>query len=236
MANRLSSLIVGGFPQGILVDMYGTLLQEKDGYEQSSMRIGDMLGVPYEEYRKARALTFHGAQTGQYPDAAARARATLAHLNVEHSDELAERAARLEVAHRVQMLEVYPDSERALRELKGRGIKLALISNTTPEWKPVFERSGLAPLFDRLVFSFEVGAVKPDPKIYLDALAAIESDPRKSLFVGDGSDQEIEGANRVGLVSVRIIRANQPIEPPDQRQQAAFEIHTLDEFVALIDR
>jgi len=224
------------FPAGILIDMYHTLVYEKGGYGNASVYVADFLGVPYREYQKARVRTYQAARRGAYPNALARAKAILANLHLNASDRYAELMVRLEIKCRIDNLEVYSDCERVLKELKNRRIKLALVSNATPEWRTIFEHSGISHLFDRLIFSFEIGAVKPDPPIYLHALEELKCLSSQCFFIGDGADQEIEGAHSVGLVSVLLSRQSPSSDQQTQQPHADYQISSLDEFLLLIDQ
>ena len=71
----------------------------------------------------------------------------------------------------------YDDALPTLRALKGRGLKLALISNVGVDVRGVLERSGMGDLFDAVILSFEVGAVKPHGPIFERALEALGVPP-----------------------------------------------------------
>ena len=89
-----------------------------------------------------------------------------------------------------------------IRALKGR-FRLGLLSNTN-EWHflrhirkvPVF------PLFDAVTLSFEVGALKPEPEIYLDALRKLSLPPEECVFIDD-IGKYAEGAAAVGIRGIR---------------------------------
>jgi putative hydrolase of the HAD superfamily len=53
------------------------------------------------------------------------------------------------------------------------------------------------------VFSFAVGVVKPDPRIYLNAIEQLGVKPEDALYIGDGGDDELAGAQRAGLRAAR---------------------------------
>jgi putative hydrolase of the HAD superfamily len=43
--------------------------------------------------------------------------------------------------------------------------------------------------------------MKPDPEIYLHTAEALGADPADCLFVGDGANDELRGAERVGMTA-----------------------------------
>lgn len=89
----------------------------------------------------------------------------------------------------------------ALAELRRRGVKLAVLSvcdEVVPEVWPSTEFAGL---FDAETFSFDCGLMKPDPEIYLHTAETLGADPADCLFVGDGANDELDGAERVGMTA-----------------------------------
>ena len=77
--------------------------------------------------------------------------------------------------------------------------RTAILSNGVPE---VMERVAadrpLLNWFDKVIVSYEVGCVKPDPEIYAIAIAAVGSPAAEALFVDD-RPANIEAAQRAGL-------------------------------------
>jgi HAD superfamily hydrolase (TIGR01509 family) len=111
-----------------------------------------------------------------------------------------------------------------LEALRGRGLKLALVSNTaSPEWllEPILERQGIAGRVDAIVLSSEIGKRKPHPAIFERALAELGTEPSDAVFVGDRLDADILGASRVGMTTVQALwfRADEGPEgvEPDYR-------------------
>jgi putative hydrolase of the HAD superfamily len=92
----------------------------------------------------------------------------------------------------------------ALVELRRRGLRLGLVSNCTEDIAVVWPETALAPLFHAAVFSARVGCLKPDARIYRLACESLAVDPSECLFVGDGANDELPGAERVGMTPVLI--------------------------------
>lgn len=89
-----------------------------------------------------------------------------------------------------------------VRELRDRGVATGLISNCTEEVALVWDDTPFAGLFDVTVFSATARCMKPDAQIYGLALEALEVPARATLFVGDGANDELAGAERVGMTPV----------------------------------
>jgi putative hydrolase of the HAD superfamily len=99
-----------------------------------------------------------------------------------------------------------------LRELRGAGLHVAVVSNIDEDYlEPMLERSGLASLVDARTSSEEAGSCKPDPAIFRHALAKGGLRPGEALFVGDSPEADVFGARRVGMTTVLI---RDPSMPP----------------------
>jgi len=86
-----------------------------------------------------------------------------------------------------------------LNALKGRGLKIALVSNYDGRLHRVVAELGLAPYFDAVIVSAEVGWAKPSPRIYAAALAALGVAAAEALMVGDRPREDAAGAAAAGL-------------------------------------
>lgn len=91
-----------------------------------------------------------------------------------------------------------------LRELRRRGVKTGLITVCSEDTVDVWHETPFAGLFDAEVFSCEVGMLKPDPRIYALACDRLRIAPGNALFVGDGANDELAGAERAGMRAVMI--------------------------------
>jgi HAD superfamily hydrolase (TIGR01549 family) len=120
-----------------------------------------------------------------------------------------------------------------LAELRQR-YRLAVVSNFdyAPTCRAILDREGIAPLFETVVISDEIGWRKPKPVIFETALDRMGLRPSEALFVGDRADIDVIGARGVGMPTVWINREAsglpEDIQPPD------FEIRDLDELRAIL--
>ena len=100
-----------------------------------------------------------------------------------------------------------------VRELRGRGIRAALLTNNVREWEPLW-RSKLPEideLFELVVDSAFVGLRKPDPAIYtltLERLGGVAAE--RCVFVDD-LDVNCDTARELGMTAVRFESADQAI-------------------------
>ena len=106
----------------------------------------------------------------------------------------------------------YPDVLPALGELRERGLTLVIASNwdcSLPDW---LRPTGILALVDGVVTSAEVGAGKPDPRVFERALQMAGAEPAEALHVGDKVDNDVEGAAAAGVRGVLVQREGDP--PP----------------------
>jgi putative hydrolase of the HAD superfamily len=101
---------------------------------------------------------------------------------------------------------VVPDDGvvETMSELRERGLRTGLISSCTEDVALVWAESRFAPLFDVAVLSATAGCMKPDRRIYERACAELGVEPGECLFVGDGANDELRGAQDVGMTPVLI--------------------------------
>jgi len=106
----------------------------------------------------------------------------------------------------LEALEPDPDARAVLEELRGRGLRLAVVSNTPFGWanRALLERYSLLGYFDALAFSDEVGFVKPRPEIFEAALAKLGVPASEAAMVGDEADDAV-GALRAGVRLVVLV-------------------------------
>lgn len=125
---------------------------------------------------------------------------TLGQDNEACFEELFERFARAEAWR------IYPDVDDALREARNRGLHLGLITNWDERLRPLLREIGLAPRFDSLTVSCEIGVEKPSPAIFRAALAAARVKPAEALHVGDSYEEDVQGACAVGMRALLLNR------------------------------
>jgi putative hydrolase of the HAD superfamily len=98
-----------------------------------------------------------------------------------------------------------------MRELRGRGYKMAICTNNIREWEahwramlPVDE------IFDVVVDSAFVGSRKPEPRIYEITLERLGAVPETTLFIDD-VEVNCDGARKLGIGAIRFRSTEQAI-------------------------
>ncbi|GAA2774556.1 HAD family phosphatase [Saccharopolyspora taberi] len=85
-----------------------------------------------------------------------------------------------------------------VRELRDRGVRTALLSNS---WGHSYPWDVLDGLFEVTVISGDVGLRKPDPRIYRLTLERLGLTPAEAVFVDD-APPNVEAAEQLGLRAV----------------------------------
>jgi putative hydrolase of the HAD superfamily len=123
-----------------------------------------------------------------------------------------------------------------LRELRTRGYLVGLITVCSQDVETLWPGSAFEGLFDAEVFSSRVGLVKPDPRIYLHCCGLLGVEPRDAVFVGDGANDELAGARRVGMDSILIHRPGEDPPWPEVRDWTGPRVTSIPEVLDVLDR
>ena len=124
---------------------------------------------------------------------------TLRKLGV-YSDELLNTIVSKRLAALQETFDQIPDeSVQLLLELRRRGIKVGLITNTFSDERDLIRSSELFPLFDATRISYEEGVLKPDLSMYQSIMIELGVTPDECLYVGDGGSRELFAARDIGM-------------------------------------
>ena len=124
------------------------------------------------------------------------------------------------------LMNVEQDVLDVLAVLRGKGIKLALISNASTAEVSAWDRSSLKNCFDTTIFSCHCGLAKPEIDIYHLAANRLEVEPQQCLFVGDGGSNEHEGSRNAGMhpVLMSYYISSQTEKLQERRKKANWEL------------
>lgn len=101
---------------------------------------------------------------------------------------------------------VYSDVRWALEHWQSQGIELGILSNFDSRLHRLLPELKLDSFFSSVTLSSQVGAAKPDPKIFEVALAKHNCAPEDAWHVGDSFRQDYEGARSAGLRGIWLRR------------------------------
>lgn len=92
----------------------------------------------------------------------------------------------------------YEEAAQTVEEIARRGLQVGLISNVGFDIREILRRHGMGRLAEQCTLSFEMGCVKPDPRIFEAALSQLGTPARSTLMVGD-HERADGGARAVGM-------------------------------------
>jgi len=105
-------------------------------------------------------------------------------------------------------LALFPDVVPGLNALRASGFRVAAISNMASSEQQMSDSVGLTGHVEFAVTSGDVGAEKPDPKIFRTALERAGVDAAKAVMVGDSVNSDLRAAQAVGMSAVLMDRYN----------------------------
>ncbi|MDR1971358.1 MAG: HAD family hydrolase [Treponema sp.] len=130
----------------------------------------------------------------------AQARLMAARLGISGVDGLREKVERLIYRGWEPLfrgIKLYPHVVETLETLRRRGFKLALLSDFPPETK--LSLLGLEGIWDLVLCSEVLGALKPDPRPFAALVRGLGLEPAEILYVGNSVSYDIQGAKNAGL-------------------------------------
>lgn len=109
---------------------------------------------------------------------------------------------------------LYPDVRPLLEALAGAGIPAAVVSDWDVSLAQTLGRLGVGELLTAVVTSAEVGARKPDPRVFRAALAALGRSAAETVHCGDEPPLDCAGARAAGMTGVTITRGRAALPGP----------------------
>lgn len=134
--------------------------------------------------------------------------------------------------HRENVLPV-PEVREVLQFLRDNNIKIGVITDSAvniSEKMGYFRKINIDSLIDTVVNSYDLGFMKPEPKIYKTAMEELNVNPSESLFVAHALD-ELQGARALGMITVACSRDRDVGE-----EDADYIINELADLPPLVER
>jgi 2-haloacid dehalogenase len=114
-------------------------------------------------------------------------------------------------------LDAFPDAHAALRGLKAKGQRTAILSNGSPSMlEAALAAAGLKGTFDAVLSVDTIGMYKPRPEVYRMVTDTFAAQPRDVVFVSSNR-WDVMGATAFGFRVAWINRANAPEEYTELR-------------------
>lgn len=107
---------------------------------------------------------------------------------------------------RPELWRVFPEVIPVLQTLRERGLKLAVLSNWDARLRPLIEGLEMAPFFDEVLISGELGSEKPSPKVYAAALEKMGIAADEALMIGDDPLNDYWAPHKAGWHAMLVER------------------------------
>ena len=204
-------------------DCYGTLIDWNGGLRRT---LADVFG---EERADGQLERYHDIEPALQADGSRRYRdvMTQAMRELGAPEEEAEALARS-----LPSWEPFPDVLAALEEARGRGWKLAILSNTDRDFIDAsIDRIGVP--FELAIVASEIGSYKPAHRHWERFFEQTGAARERYVHVAQSYFHDIVPATQLGLRSIWINRLGERAEPPPSRELAELSRlpDTLDQLV-----
>ncbi len=214
----------------VTFDLWDTLIQENPGGSAKVAdirvdRIGSILSSKGLTHSKDEILVAH-EKTGQFlqlvwskrRDMTVRDQVLFMLSSID--DRLAGKLSKqdlndVERAYTDGLLEnpprLLPGARNALEEVRGKGYRLGLISNTgrTPgsTLRVLMDSMGILKQFDATTFSNEIQIRKPAEGAFKITLERLRTVPKAAVHIGDDPESDVMGAKRAGMKAIQLVPA-----------------------------
>jgi putative hydrolase of the HAD superfamily len=226
--------------KAVIFDLFGTLVDtsSKAAYAKALSEMAIILKVPPQTFVQMWFDTFPHRATGKLKSPEGNIAYICNELKITCNEAQIKEASRIRLYFTGESLKPRTDAVAVLSEIKQRGLKIGLISDCSWEIPTLWQSIALAPLIDVPLFSCSVGMKKPDPRIYKKATDELGVAAAHCMYVGDGSSNELTGAQKAGMSPV-LIRV--PYERTadayriDEEEWAGPTVSSLTEVLGLLD-
>ena len=192
--------------EAVIFDLFGTLIENYtiEQHEGVLRQMASVLSAPSEDFVRLWYETFNDRCMGTLKTPEDNIDYVCRKLGVPVEGSQISVAARIRLDLTINSMVPMPGAIVTLSSLKIEGCKTGLVTDCSAEVPAIWQDTPFAPLFDVTVFSCKVGLKKPDPRIYQLAAEQLAVKPESCLYIGDGSSQELTGADAVGMHPVLI--------------------------------
>ncbi len=187
--------------RAVIFDLFGTLVENfsVSEYREVLGAMAAVVGVSTDSFARIWTSTFAERTVRGAGKTEEDMELMCGQLGLQVEDHEVATAARMQTDFTHRQMVPRDRALETLIELREMGLKLGLITDCTVEVPQLWPETAFAPLFDVAVFSCIERIKKPNPAIYHRTCARLEVEPSGCLYVGDGSSQELSGAERAGL-------------------------------------
>ena len=216
--------------KAIIFDAYGTLFDVNSAAEKCKDKIGDKW-EPFAnfwrttqlEYTWLRSLMKRHKDFWQITEDSLDKSMKVFQINSKMKNDL---------LNLYKVLSPYPEVKDVLKTLKGKNLKLAILSNGTPDLlKELVKSNDLENLFDD-IFSIEIVKIfKPDSKVYDLPVKKYKIQPNQITFLS-ANTWDVSGGGNYGYNAIWVNRNNAIFDNLDYKPKK--EVNNLTQLQKLV--
>ncbi len=186
------------YPESIIFDLDGTLIDSVPAIRASLNVVLDLEGIPPMSDGEVTNFVGFGARWMIAEILSQRKRV----LPSKRLDDLMSLYFVEYLRVSEEYTKLYDGVYEVLEQFSKKGIKMAICTNKPgPTTSTVLTNLGLSKFFDAVLTENDVKHKKPDPRHIYDTLKAIDKTTGESIFVGD-SEADMEAASAAGIRSI----------------------------------
>ena len=184
--------------KAVIFDMFETLVTLFEGRTYWGENIAEDVGADPTEFRREWHAIEKDRSCGRYTIEEG-LEVVLKKLGLYSPEKVALAASKRIAALSDTFSNIPDETVELLKELKNRGLKVGIITNTFNDERDMIRSSVLMPYIDEALISYEQGLCKPDPALYEKMTRLLNVEPDECLFVGDGGSRELYAARDAGM-------------------------------------
>ena len=139
---------------------------------------------------------------------------------------------RNELLNLYKELSPYPEVKECLESLKNKKIKIAILSNGTPDLlRGLVESNNIQNYFNDIMSIESVGVYKPDSRVYEMPIKKYDCEPKNICFMSSNT-WDVSGGGVFGYNSIWVNRSNKVFDKLSYKPK--FVINDLNELLTII--
>lgn len=188
----------------VVFDLWGTLVApfRRKEHEDVIRRCATLLSFPFELLHEGWVKSYQSRIRGEFSSVAENLQAIVGQHGQPCSESALQRAEDEYLEFTAAGLEAADAVLSTLEILRSQNKRLGLITNCAPDVPQVWPECRLSKMFDATVFSCQEGITKPTTGIYMLATKRLGVATDECVYVGDGSDNELAGAQEAGMFPI----------------------------------
>lgn len=189
-------------PTAVLFDLDCTLTDRAATMREFARRFASEFPSTVKD-RSLTALTdiLTAADANGYRPKDERAAYVLEHLYWDHTPDL-ETLSQFWTVEFARSTQPADHMVAVLDALRTQNLQLGIVTNGSAYQLEKVRVLGIESYMQTVAVSAIVGSSKPDPRIFLHALEAVQCQPSQAWFVGDHPVNDVMGATTVGMIGV----------------------------------